>query len=535
MSDVTISRSPRTYPLPRSITDEVQLGQQWAAAYDYKLSDAEEWISSLLASGGSFTEDMIGIVASCVPEQPEIGDPTDPDYPNVDRIRWALFGGTPMQRWSGKVLVASAQKVQDRLTQTLTDLDYKSDLTYIGICDAQDDSLVRTLVRVGTDHTQWERWSPADKHWEPIDYGDISTYDAFELDEELTAVTAAALAETDGLLLMFDEPIARLPFEPITAAAPDDVQGVHYYAVVDSTDTSAVMNVVAISPGPVVRTRQAGKWTVDDKTLGLLTGIQPPPLVELDPQQLKMVLAQVDSGAVAAQENPDNVESLGNEDAINAKNQAAAAGDDGGQGPVSGTDAVAASGLVTAIFEYESMRDAELGMIAGLEGALDDYDSQKRSEFDAAMDRLRESGTDDEITALQRSESARRDELAGTRESLSIRREAADIRCRKLTAEAVLASASDTRIRQHVIETLVNAVPITAATGGADRNRGNAEVLRRYWLHGKGALKIRWGTSGDWTRCYRHLRKYLGVRAKGYCQLRHKDANGFYTGSRLNK
>ena len=72
------------------------------------------------------------------------------------------------------------------------------------------------------------------------------------------------------------------------------------------------------------------------------------------------------------------------------------------------------------------------------------------------------------------------------------------------------------------------------AAGGLDRNRGNAEKLRRYWTKGKGAAKIRWGTPGDWTRCVRQLSKYMGPRAKGYCQLRHKDATGVYTGSRLN-
>lgn len=75
--------------------------------------------------------------------------------------------------------------------------------------------------------------------------------------------------------------------------------------------------------------------------------------------------------------------------------------------------------------------------------------------------------------------------------------------------------------------------PILAA-GGLDRNRGNAESLRRYWTRGKGALKIRWGTPGDWTRCVRQLSKYMGPRAKGYCQLRHKEATGVYTGSKLN-
>lgn len=75
--------------------------------------------------------------------------------------------------------------------------------------------------------------------------------------------------------------------------------------------------------------------------------------------------------------------------------------------------------------------------------------------------------------------------------------------------------------------------PILAA-GGLDRNRGNAEALRRYWTRGKGALKIRWGTPGDWTRCVRQLSKYMGNRAKGYCQLRHKEATGVYTGSKNN-
>lgn len=73
------------------------------------------------------------------------------------------------------------------------------------------------------------------------------------------------------------------------------------------------------------------------------------------------------------------------------------------------------------------------------------------------------------------------------------------------------------------------------AAGGADRNRGGAEKLRRYWLHGEGALKIRWGTPGDWTRCVRHLSKYMGPRARGYCALRHKEATGMWTGDKRHR
>jgi hypothetical protein len=78
-------------------------------------------------------------------------------------------------------------------------------------------------------------------------------------------------------------------------------------------------------------------------------------------------------------------------------------------------------------------------------------------------------------------------------------------------------------------------VSVMIAAGGADRNRGNAEDLREYWLHGKGAAKIRWGTPGDWTRCVRQLSKYMGPRAKGYCALRHKEATGLWTGDKKHQ
>jgi hypothetical protein len=73
------------------------------------------------------------------------------------------------------------------------------------------------------------------------------------------------------------------------------------------------------------------------------------------------------------------------------------------------------------------------------------------------------------------------------------------------------------------------------SAGGADRNRGNAERLRRYWTVGEGGAKIRWGTGGDWRRCVRHLSKYLGVRAKGYCSLRHREVTGMWTGDQLHR
>lgn len=62
------------------------------------------------------------------------------------------------------------------------------------------------------------------------------------------------------------------------------------------------------------------------------------------------------------------------------------------------------------------------------------------------------------------------------------------------------------------------------------RTAGNAERLRRYWTAGPGAAKIRWGSPGDFRRCVRQTRKYLGKGAEGYCQRLHKRATGVYAG-----
>jgi hypothetical protein len=64
------------------------------------------------------------------------------------------------------------------------------------------------------------------------------------------------------------------------------------------------------------------------------------------------------------------------------------------------------------------------------------------------------------------------------------------------------------------------------AAGGADQNRGNAEKLRVYWTTGPGAAKVGWGTPGDFDRCVTLLTPHMGVRAKGYCNLRHQDVLG---------
>lgn len=61
----------------------------------------------------------------------------------------------------------------------------------------------------------------------------------------------------------------------------------------------------------------------------------------------------------------------------------------------------------------------------------------------------------------------------------------------------------------------------------------NGSQLKRYWTIGKGGAKIRWKTPGDFTRCVRHLRKYMRD-PEGYCAELHFKMNGSWPGSAAN-
>lgn len=56
--------------------------------------------------------------------------------------------------------------------------------------------------------------------------------------------------------------------------------------------------------------------------------------------------------------------------------------------------------------------------------------------------------------------------------------------------------------------------------------------IRRYWTHGKGAAKIRWGAPGDFNRCRTQLAKYVQNPdwLAGLCANMHKEVLGFWPG-----
>ncbi|MFI1201619.1 2'-5' RNA ligase family protein [Streptomyces sp. NPDC020883] len=98
------------------------------------------------------------------------------------------------------------------------------------------------------------------------------------------------------------------------------------------------------------------------------------------------------------------------------------------------------------------------------------------------------------------------------------------------TTGLALSGTNDHGMRASVEAKTARAAVLDAkAAGGPDKNRGNAEHLRHWYVHGEGAAQIAWGTAGDFDRCVAMAGRYMSPdKAKGYCNLRHHDATGIY-------
>lgn len=71
---------------------------------------------------------------------------------------------------------------------------------------------------------------------------------------------------------------------------------------------------------------------------------------------------------------------------------------------------------------------------------------------------------------------------------------------------------------------LRGSIPVVEKSPGDVKS---TEKLMKYWAEGEGALKIKWGVSGDFDRCVRELGKYVPpTEVKGLCSNLHKRATG---------
>jgi len=70
-------------------------------------------------------------------------------------------------------------------------------------------------------------------------------------------------------------------------------------------------------------------------------------------------------------------------------------------------------------------------------------------------------------------------------------------------------------------------MPMAAGREVTPQERAATERLMRYWAHGPGAAKIKWGVPGDFDRCVVQLSKYVGPGiVKGLCSNLHQRATG---------
>jgi hypothetical protein len=243
-----------------------------------------------------------------------------------------------------------------------------------------------------------------------------------------------------------------------------------YFAIVDPTDTTAVLEVVSIikdstgNPQAWIRTR--GTWKNDPATLAKLVGPTPPPVIELTtPEPAKTVLAQVDKYDANVAHFPT--------DAVPDKAPVTAAG-------------FVVPGTELGIYNEQDIVDA-----------VSTFDTLSPETQSAAKRIIR-----NRAIALNR-----KDLIPADWRTLS-------------AVEEGEAFAAESPLFSEFGDVIVAAGhPVKGAKG--------AERLKEYWTHGVGAAKIRWGTKGDLTRCHTHLAKFVGpVMAWGLAQNYHKSLFG---------
>jgi hypothetical protein len=273
------------------------------------------------------------------------------------------------------------------------------------------------------------------------------------------------------------EPVQEEPAEDGDQAAVDAATGptdeAIYFAIVDPIDKTAVLDAVAIikkGGAPEAWVRSQGTWAPAPNQLVALQGATPPPVVELEqPEPLKTVLTQIDAHDSGADTTPTPEAVDPNEKVIDEET------------------GIVAAGFATAdgslpIFDVEDLKEAVTAS-AGTTDIFVKAHVRKRARALNRMDLIPEAWREFSLSEIG-----------------------------ELTAS------------QNMYGPYGEIIIASGVPGVADSPSDfkNAARLRAYWTHGKGALKIRWGTPGDLSRAHKHLVKYVGTSAWGLAQNYHK-------------
>ena len=278
-----------------------------------------------------------------------------------------------------------------------------------GVLDTDDKDEFGTLVASLVNH-EGKVWDPETNTWvDPDDEIDLLKQTVALDSADVAFVARARLEGADSVLFRESLPLADLDVVvSLTAAGeePDEdaeglseiPEGAVPIAIVDGLDRNAVLELIAVVPGPQVYRRHDGLWYEDDAWVTVLRSVAPPAMVKLEEDKLESVSAQIDAHTAGEP------------------------------------------------FHEFSIAD----------------------------------------------------------------------RAKYITSSAYIADLEQETTEQIIALRL--GLMATAGKNITPKDRKNTEKLKRYWLYGKGAAKIRWGTPGAWTRCHRHLVKHMGPHmAPGYC------------------
>jgi 2'-5' RNA ligase len=471
--------SLRTYPVPAGVVAEVLQGVRWTKAYDVNVPEPYQRAAAMLASGSgldlSEVESLSTLVDEVSPTTEHLPgwNPGEGGYPSRDLVLSSLAGGDLIRQWSESLRASLGKQIERENEGLLASISYDPDtFAYLGLCAAGDEDIVTDLVR--NKDSSYERWDPDQREWQAVEAAVLRSYPAVEPDSGMLAAIVAAVKSGDKLLLVYSDPLMFLPDGMTVTAFPDDVETSIVAAAVDDIDDTAVWSVLRIEPGPEVSIRAAGGWEPAEL-------LERPRLVLLDEALAADALERADSIDFGSIYIPSTM--------------------------------VASDSLVDLpdVYGFTAAMDRTFGEVIAMVGAYhtdddddDDDDDDEDEDYDTKTDRRRKD------RALVSDIETFRDWAA-----LKARRE----------------------LYQTALDG-VNREPSLIAAGPGEalgKYHPGAIRLRRYWTRGKGALKIRWGVHGDWRRCYRQLFKYLGPRAAGYCQLRHKQMTGMYTGDKAHR
>jgi hypothetical protein len=312
-----------------------------------------------------------------------------------------LLPGTATAAWAERVV---SNETDNKLKKLVGD-DQRLPFLVMDSSESDDVAIGLSVGDRYFDGSDWFDEIPPESHLE-------------KYDQDTVAFVAAALSDGADLVVLRQwTPLAFITAAGNQLDSPKDTTELPakslVVAIVDDIDKDAVLELVAIAPGPTLFRRHDGQWYDDPEWLQKVRAVVPPPMVQLEPGQIDGVVSQVDAATVGEP------------------------------------------------FKKEKKEKSEEGK-----------------------------------------------------------------------SKPVRSSAGFTDEHWNRADEVAIRMALVAAKGNKVQGAKGAEQLRKYWLSGKGAAKIRWGTKGDWTRCVKQLTKYLGPRAKGYCNLMHARKLGMYPGQK---